>query len=469
MIPPHKRRVFLCLCLLFIPLPCIKAQGLQRPISFADAARMAVAASEDLSHEYALRTLREKAWVWGRRVYFPRFTISAAEDDRLSEIGADSFLKNYTLNVDQLLWDGGRTAMSRKIEKAELVLLGSQLETMKGEIAEAAVRAYRNVLSTRSVLTIRESARTSLEEERSILNREVELGLALDMDLVEADITLMEAEIEIFSLRADLEEAEQQLAETLGLERLPPLGEEVDIRRSPVLPPPERVRSMAQERSPELQNAQLSIIQKEAEVKYAAYAWLPTIRLSGGFSLSGQQYPLTRANWTVGISIDFSVPFLSGKLSAAAGREPPYDRNAQTQATLSPLPEPASALNVPSAKLALALEQSKYRQTFERLGRGAVYALEKCGLMDRRRELAVESLNSAEKRLRLAELRAELGQLTRLDLMEARLEYAQREIAAVEAAMALLEAERSLERLLDLYPGELANLVSKKENFGGSL
>ncbi|MDR2103909.1 MAG: TolC family protein [Treponema sp.] len=460
MIPPHKGRSFLCCCFLLASfIPRLKAQGLQRPISFADAARMAVAASEELRNEYALGALKEKAWVWGRRAYFPRFTISAAEDDRLSEIGADSFLKNYTLNVDQLLWDGGRTAMSRKMEKAELDLLGSQLETMKGEIAEAAVSAYRNVLSARSVLAIRESARTSLEEERSILNREVELGLALAMDLVEADITLTEAEIEILSLRADLAEAEQQFAETLGLERLPPLAEEVNIRRSAALPPPERVRSMAWERNPELLNARFSIMQKEVEVKYAARAWLPTIRLSGGFTVSGQQYPLTRANWTVGISVDFSSPFLSGKFSAAAGREPPYDRNAQTQASLNPLPDPAAALNVRSAKLALALEQSKYRQAFERLGRGAVYALERCGLMDRRRELAVESLNSAEKRFRLAELRTELGQLTRLDLMEARLEYTQREIAAVEAATALLEAEWSLERLLDLYPGELASLV----------
>jgi outer membrane protein TolC len=460
MIPPFRRRPFLFCWFLLAPLiPGLRAQGILRPISFADAARMAVSASEELRNEYARRTLQEKAWVWGRRAYFPRFSISASEDDRLSEIGADSFLKNYTLNVDQLLWDGGRTGMSRRLEKAELALMGTRLETMRGEIAEAALSAYRNVLSTRSVLAIRESARTSLEEERAILNREVELGLALVMDLAEADITLREAEIEIRSLQADLEEAEHQFAEALGLETLPPLAEEVNIHRSAALPAPERVRSMAQERSPDLLSARFSVMQKQVELKSASRAWLPTIRLLGGISLNGQQYPLTRANWTLGISIDFSSPYISGKFSAAAGWEPPYDRNAQTQSTVSPLPDPAAALNVRSAKLALALEQSRYRQIFASLGRGAVYALEKCDLMDQRRELAVASLNSAGDRLRLAELRMELGQLTRLDLMEARLEYTQRQVAAVEAAAALLEAERNLERLLDLYPGELADLA----------
>jgi outer membrane protein TolC len=74
--------------------------------------------------------------------------------------------------------------------------------------------------------------------------------------------------------------------------------------------------------------------------------------------------------------------------------------------------------------------------------------------------LAVEALNLAADRYALAELRVEMGRLTRIDLMEERLEYTQREIAAVEAATALLEAERELERMLDLRPGGLAEAAA---------
>ncbi|MDR2103501.1 MAG: TolC family protein [Treponema sp.] len=468
MSPPSRLRIFLVLWIFTASLPPkIKAQG--RSISFTDAARMAVAASAELRNEYAQGAVREKAWRWGRRAYFPRLSISASEDDRLSKIDADSFLKNYTLNVEQLLWDGGRILLNRKIERAELTLLETRLGQMKGEIAEGAMGAYREVLSARSVLAIREAALAFLAEQRRILEREVELGLALAMDLAEADITLTEGQIEVLSHKMDLTEREQQFAEILGLEKLPPLAEEIDILRSPALPVSEKVRSMAQERNPDLAAARFALLQKQAEVKYAARAWLPSIRLLGGVNLSGPRYPLTQVNWTVGLSFDFSSPYVSGKFNAAMGWEPPYDRTAQMQGTLSPLPEPASALNTPAAKLALNLEQAKFRQNFETLGRRAVYAAEKLGLMNRQRELALKSLDHAKERLRLAELRMDLGQLTRLDLMEARLEYAQREVAAVEAAAALLGAERELERLLDLYPGELANLSTKKTSFGGSL
>ena len=269
--------------------------------------------------------LRERAWVLGRRAYFPRLNLGISEDDRLGAIGADSFLKNYSLTLDQLLWDGGRTAENRRVEQAELSLQGHQLERMAAEIAEAALGAYRSVLYTRLRLEIREAALEALGEQRNILRQEVELGLALASDLTGADIAVSEEEVEAASPRMELGEAERELAETLGL------------------------------------------------------------------------------------TVEFASPWISGSLQGSAGWEPPHDRTAWVQNTLSPLPDPASSLTGNSAELALTLEQEKYRLNLERVGRMAVLGVEKCRLTDRRRLLALKSLELAGEKLRLAELRRELG------------------------------------------------------------
>jgi outer membrane protein TolC len=427
-------------------------------ISFADAALMAVAASDELRNEYALRTLREGAWVLGRRAYFPRLSLSVSEDDRVSTRGSDSFLKNYGITLDQLLWDGGRIAISRSVERAELTLLGAQLERMAGEIADAALGAYRRVLYIRAQLAIREAARGALEEQRNILFRETELGLALPSDLLGADLALSGEDLEIRSLKMEREDAEQELAWALGLEELPPLLEAVDVRRSPVLPGAEEIRSRAQTRNPGLTEGRYAVLKKQAEGRYARLSWMPTIRLTGGFTLSGQRYPLSRYGWTVGLVVEFSSPWFSGGIQGSAGMEPPYDRNARLQNTLSPLPDPASALTGRSADAALALEQKQFLRNFEKAGRIAVQAAEKCRLIDGRRRLARESLDLAARQVFLAELRLNLGQITRLDLIEVRQEYTQRELALAETAIALLEAERELEKFLDLRPGELAGL-----------
>ncbi|MCL2065918.1 MAG: TolC family protein [Treponema sp.] len=450
-----RTKVFL---FLLIILFSVALYGVETPYSltFTGAAELALASSPDLRHAHASQKLKERAWTMGLRAYFPRISLDVSENDRLQQIGADSFIKNYGISVDQLLWDGGRTSMSRNLERFELGLASSALQRMASEITESALAAYRSVLSSRAILVIREEALVVLGEQRRILSEEVDLGLALPVDLARADISLSEAKIDLVSLRLDLEEMEKQFAQLLGLEFLPVLEEKVDINHPVVFPMAEAAGALARERNPDLVQARFSIVKKQAELKYISHSWLPNIRLTGGFGLTGQQYPLTRYNWSVGINVDFSGPWFQNRAGAQAGWEPPYDRTAMVQNSFSPLPDPAAGLNKHQALLALVLEREKYNAAFEQIGRLTVRTVEKCSLADQKRLLALEAVSLAAERCRIDELRLGLGQITRLNLMESFIEYMQKEIAVVEAAVYLLETTRELERILDFRPGELA-------------
>jgi outer membrane protein TolC len=427
----------------------------ERTLTFAEAAELAISSSAELKHARASQALTEKAWNWGRRSYFPHFNLSVSENDRLQQLGSDSFIKNYGINIDQLLWDGGRTRMSRNIEKTELNLSSTKLDRMALEIAESAIGAYRNILSSRSILEIKKSALAVLEEQRRILNEEALLGLALPLDLANADINLADTAIGIYSLELDLREMERQFAELLGLKTVPILTEKVDVYRSKNFPDAVAAASYAKERNPDLIEARFSITKKQAELKYASNLWIPNFRFTANFGLSGQHYPLTRYNWSVGLNIDFSNPWFQNRIGVQAGWEPPYDRTAMAQNSMNPLPDPASGFGKKYASLALALEQDKYSIILERIGRMAVNITERCVLSEQRRLLALELAALGEERCRIEETRLNLGYITRLNLMETLIEQTQREVALIEAATALLEAEHELERLLDLSPGEL--------------
>ena len=426
------------------------------PLTFAHAAELAVSASVDLRSEYQVLRILESAWVLGIRSYFPRLSFIAQENDRLQLHGADSFIKNFSINMDQLLWDGGRLAMSRKLERMELDLSGARIDRMADEIAEAALAVYRSILSARSIIAIRESSLESLEEQLRILATEVELGLAVALDLAEAELTVAENRMEIISLEDDLAELEKLFADMLGLDVLPELAERIDIHRSAILPLVQAAVSLAEENNPDLAEARFSITRRQAEYSFSSRSWIPAIRVNGSVGITGQQYPLTRHTWSVGITVEFSNPWLQNSLSFQNGWESPGDRSANLQNNASPLPDPAASLGRRQAGLMLDLEKEKYEHAFARMGRLTQRAVERCRLADRRRNLAVQAIDMAARRYTIEEVRLGLGYSTRLELMQAYIDCTEREIMAVESAIALMDAERDLERLLDLKPGELA-------------
>ena len=439
--------------------------GTGRSLNFAQAAAMAVAASPELRNAYSEHAIQQQAWSLGVFKFFPRLGFSVSENDRLQELGPDSFIKNYTVNMDQLLWDGGKTSMSRSLQRMELNAAFNRLDRMAAEIAESALSAYRSVLSSRAVLAIREASLETLAEQRRILAHEVALGLALPVDLAEADLTLASAKIEIISLQSDLAEMERQFAEILGLDILPELSEQVNIRRGTVLPEHDAAHALALERNPDLTEARLAITKRQAELKFTARAWIPSLRLQGSFGLNGRAYPLTRYTWSLGFNIELAGPWLQNTFSAQAGWEPPHDRSAQFQNNAVPYPNPEAGLSKRQAEQVLALEQEKYRLAIDRMGRFTRRGIEKCAMADTMRSLAVDAIALSAERLRLEEIRLDLGQITRLDLMEAMIEYTAKEITAVNAAVSLLEAERELERLLDLKPGELPLFAAAAGNY----
>ena len=459
-----RNLIALISCVLFnlISLALYANNNDPQTLTFSQAAYLAVTASADLRHAYSSQAIAERTWLSGIREYFPRISVSISENDRLQILGADSFTKNYGISVDQLIFDGGRIIMSRNIEKTELKLSSYRLDRMASEIAESAISAYRNLLSSRAILKIKIAALSILEDQFEILNEEVRLGLALPIDLANAQLNLADARIDIHSLRLDLSEMERQFSELLGLNILPELTENVDINRAGILPDANAAAALAREQNPDLIEARYSISKKRTELIYHSVSWVPTFRLTGNFGLSGQHYPLTRYNWSVGISVDLSSPWIQNHSVIQAGWEPPHDRSASVQNNFTPFNDPSSRFGRKQAKIALNLEQEKYYDTLNRIGRIASNAINKCALAGLKRKLAFESSELGAERCNIEEIRLNLGQITRLDLMEVLIEQTQREIAVVEAATFLLEAERELERFLDLEPGELIKFA---ENF----
>jgi outer membrane protein TolC len=402
-------------------------------------------------------------WTLSRYAYFPKLTLTAYEDERLSEYRGDTFSRNYTVGVDQLVFDGGRLLSSRKIEKARLAFEEKQIERTADAVASEAVSVYRQVLAARSVLQIQRDGLQALLKQRRVLAGEVELGVALRRDLAEADMNIAQVKIEIVTAEIDLAESEKQFAESLGLETLPGLKETIDTEYVAVLPSPEALRSAAEARNPDIAAALFSIKQKQEELKFARLSWIPTLHASGSFSLAGSRYPLTHYNWSAGLTIEFVTPWLSLGGAASAGMEDSNSKTFRMQGTNRIMPDPVSSMAPEQVKVALIMEQNTYETAFERLGRSAEAAVKKGRAVIRKKELAIDAKNLSEQKLNLSKLKHDLGQLTSIELMKDQIEHTKKEIAVMQAVIDVLNVEHELEKLAGLRIGELRNLMPAGE------
>ncbi len=439
-----------------------RPQSSAEALSAAGIAELAVENSLELQADKNAMAMRVGAWKLGFRAYLPRVEASAGSDERLSIYGADSFTKNLSVSLTQPLWDGGRLVTARSLEAAEISLARSELERKARVIGEAAIEASRAVLAASARLEIKHSARASVSIQKSLLVTEIALGLAMDSDLLEVETSLASMDMELAEAELALAIARAELAEALCVDLLPELSERL-LRDKPALRlEPDIVLAAAVERSPELALARYKLVKKQAEYNAAKYSWLPTIGLKVSGFVSGQDFPLARATWSIGTTIDFSGPYLSGSGSAQLGGEPPASYTARVNNSLEFFPEPAQALSSRQAALALELERALYSAALAKVERSAGAALVVYENAVRMRDIKTKALWLAESQLRLIELRFGLGQAVRSDLLKAQLERATSEVELVDAVAALEVAERGLERLIDIPPGTLPSFYTSQ-------
>lgn len=427
-------------------------------LSATDAYSFAIKASSELAYERRVIELRAGAWRLGFRAFLPRLGIDAGQDERISAYSPDSFGKTVSVRLDQPIWDGGRAVSGRNLEAAELRLARSELDRNEAAVGDAAIISYREVLAARERLAIRRSLLAAAREERTIMDTEAGLGLRTADELLDADINLAGLELETEGSRLDLREVERALAFALGLDALPELTERLDATRPPLSIDEGSFTKLAVERSPQLEIARLSVERRRVEARVAARAWLPTIGIYASGSLNGAEFPLTRYQWNVGLSVSFESPFLRGTLGGTYGREGDSVTTARTDYRAEPVPDPAGAVTAASAALAYRFEQQRYRDAVVQIKRSAGAAIERYRLVATHWSLAGSTLALARRKRSLAVLNVELGKSLRSELAAADLEVTSKALDLIDAAAALIGMERDLERILDLEAGALARL-----------
>ena len=379
---------------------CASARGEQ--ITLADAVRRAIESNAELTTLAAELRATDASARQAGRLANPEVELS------VENVGTEVAATETTVAVGQLVELGGDRRARIDAARAAREITRLELDARRRDV-EAGVRAaFASLVAAQLQLSITRENLTSAEAAFGAIRDRVAAGKVSPIEETRASVTVSMERIELARAEAELQSARIALASTWG-------GTESDVEAVDIIATPSADDAVETiDDHPELQRAEATVAQREAEARLERARGVPDLRASAGIR-------------------DYEGDDDPAAVAAVAMSLPLFDRNRDAVAAAVARVE-ASRSDVAAARVRLtgALEQARTRQQAAQQN------------VDRfRSEIipAAESVNEA-----IAE-GYRLGKFGYLEMLDARRTLAQARQQLVAAQRELELARIEVERL----------------------
>jgi len=170
--------------------------------------------------------------------------------------------------------------------------------------------AYYNAVARRELMRVEADRVQRQEDQLSFVNQQLELGRATRSDVLRSQVDLNNARVALLTAENAARASTYTLAEAVGVTE--PLAPEAgaELVGAEALLAEEEILSRALVGAPSLVSARAEAAASAASVASARSAYLPTLRLSGGWAWSNNEFPPQNRSWSV--SLSGSLPIFDG-------------------------------------------------------------------------------------------------------------------------------------------------------------
>jgi outer membrane protein TolC len=386
------------------------------------------------------------------RKFFPALELGLSRDDSVVYDSPDSRTRRLSVGLQQLIYDGGKTAAGLRRQKREITLARLNLEVESEALIFNVITLYTEILKFRQKAEIQQDTYRGAVLQHSIARKELDLGALTELDFLDFDVRLKDLELELERTEQERRLLLLRFGRLLGInsELAPPLpaGRLNPDYRGFISEPDEACwRGKALQRNPELRQG-YSRVQEQSEVlRQAARSWLPAVRSSFSVFVSGQDYPLSEPGFEAGVELFFQLPVLPVQAAAEVGKYGPRERSLASSGTLQVLEGLEGLYSKKLARLDLSRATGDLDTLKAEIGFKIKELLFNINSRKKSLRLLREQIALEEKRSALQELKLELGQIKRIDFLDSKLELAGLRIELVSATVDLYNQEVSLLRL----------------------
>ncbi len=429
------------------------------------AVQRALATSQDLAYQGALLSAQELAFTLGIREYFPRFTVGYDENDTITIGAPDTWGKTISVRATQPLLRGGTKPYERRAARLDLAMARGDLE-QKCRSLECDLRlAFSEILVAQQKQEILRRAIDLAHQNIEILQTQVRLGEALELDHAKAELELLSLEITLSQTETSLEDSRYQMKKLLSLDpleklellgSLDPLSPGLDLSGLE-----KRLFSMAISYSPDLKRQDTAVQKAAIQARAAAFPFVPDVDLELSAEFTGDTFPLRVPRYSGKLTFNFAVPESPTTYSGGASLTPGQDRGGSLSVKTSPGESVTAWLDRKTAILSLDAETRRKEEITQDLRFQVTRMMAAYSQTERTVELARRKLDVERRKEAILLRQMDLGEVKRIDYLQGAIETANSEIALNESTLQLVQGERDWENLLGLESGGLHAMVEK--------
>jgi len=233
-------------------------------------------------------------------------------------------------------FNNGRTYLD--VERTDANLTGARegYRLTRMNLIMEVISRYYNLLKASQMLDLRKGTLEQKEYQLEFSKAQFELGMVPRADTLKARAALEGARVNLHEASGELLIRKTELNEVMGLDLDFPIEVEEVEPKEPNIPEFDSVLIVAYSNRPDVKRQEFSISASKYNMMIAWINRLPTLTLTGGYSLNAERFafesfPLSRTNlddnsaWSVGMTLSF--PIFDGGVKSRAIRRANIDLN----------------------------------------------------------------------------------------------------------------------------------------------
>ncbi|MCG6912160.1 MAG: TolC family protein [Deltaproteobacteria bacterium] len=349
-----------------------------------------------------------------------------------------------TASVEKPLYRGGELINAYRLGRKMTERAKFDLFRRQAGITETTAKAYYDLLSAQENVRYNEELDEQAKQTVALLKEKFAMGVALRVDVLEAEGRRNNIRYRLISARNDLVEAKGKMNVLMGRD---PESDILVREEFPVPPLKADVKTLtatALEQRPDLLYQKEDAAFNQLKIALGESSRYPHLSLVGSYSWEGDQFPGEEKEWAVGVKLTFSL--FDSTLSSSVARNRLLENRFNFVGTaanydsksvnLSLFDGSSKKIDVEKARAAYRLAKNRLAQAKRNAAADVQEAINRLSEAEALLETTRSMVAYSKEKLKLLEKRLQLRETTELDVLDARTRLADAQVRYLKSLYA---------------------------------